>query len=77
MSEILKDGLMEFMRENEMKFEIVYMTFKTHANIALVFKDIEEAIKVLKNLNVICDDIFKFRHKMHVYNQLGYCYRLN
>jgi len=55
---------------------MLYFTQKTHANIALAFRDLDEAVRVLKNLKNICDDLFKLRHKMHVYNQLGYCYRV-
>lgn len=76
MADILKEYIMEQLRDDNKKFEMLYFTQKTHANIALAFRDINEAVKVLKNLKYICDDFFKLKHKMHVYNQLGYCYRV-
>jgi hypothetical protein len=76
MADLQKEYIMEQLRDDNKKFEMLYFTQKTHANIALAFRDLDEAVRVLKNLKNICDDLFKLRHKMHVYNQLGYCYRV-
>lgn len=76
MADLQKEYIMEQLRDDNKKFEMLYFTQKTHANIALAFRDLDEAVRVLKNLKNICDDLFKLRHKMHVYNQLGYCYRI-
>lgn len=67
-ADLLKDYIMEQLREDDKKFEMLYFTQKTHANIALALRDIDEARRVLKSLKNVCDDLFKHKHKMHVYN---------
>jgi hypothetical protein len=59
---------MEQLREDSKKFDMLYFTQKTHSNIALAFRDVDEARKVLTSLKNICDDLCKLKHKMHVYH---------
>jgi len=75
-SELFKDNIMEQLREDDKKFDMLYFTLKTHASVALAYRDVEEARRVLTSLKNICFDLFKLTHMMHVYNQLGYCYRI-
>jgi len=55
---------------------MLYFVQKTHTNIAMLLRDMAEAIKVLKCLKLDCESLMKYRFKMHVYHQLGYCYRI-
>ena len=75
-AELFKDNIMEQLREDNKKFDMLYFTQKTHASIALAFRDVDEARRVLTSLKNICGDLCKLPHKMHVYHQLGYCYRI-
>ena len=62
--------------EDNENFYAQYWTLKTHGNIALSFKDIEEAEKVFVDAKHLCEMKLKLHHKMVVYKQLGYIYRL-
>lgn len=64
------------MREDEKKFEMLYNTQKTHIEVAMLFRDIDEAVRVLKNLKYTCDEMLKLKYKIYVYSQLGYCHRI-
>lgn len=73
---LMRDNIMPKIREDPAVFEVLYQTQKTHGNIAMCFRDLDEALRVLKSLKNICDDLMHHKHKLTVYNQLGYCYRL-
>ena len=76
MAALFRDNILDHMRQDNSKFEVLYWTQKTHANIALSFRELQESIKVLKSLKNICEDLMKYKYKMYVYNQLGYIHRL-
>ena len=75
-ADLLKENIMQQMREDEKKFDMLFYTQKTHVEVAMLFRDIDEAIKVLKNLKYTCDEMLKLKYKIYIYSQLGYCYRI-
>lgn len=75
-ADLLKDNIMDHLRQNDSKFDMLFFTQKTHVNIAMLLRDMPEAIKVLRILKSDCANLMKLKHKMHVYHQLGYCYSI-
>lgn len=52
------------------------MSQKVMGDIYLDFKDLNEAIRVYKSMKILCEDFQRYREKMHIYEQIGYTYRL-
>jgi hypothetical protein len=67
-TDLFKNHMLDQLRENDRKFEMLYLTLKTHSNIAMLFRDMAESVKVLKELKEVCNDLMKYTHKMHVYH---------
>ncbi|CDW80099.1 histidine acid phosphatase family protein [Stylonychia lemnae] len=57
-------------------FELLFSTQRVLGNFYLDFKDLNEAVRVYKSLKILCEDFQKYKEKMHVYEQIGYVYRL-
>jgi hypothetical protein len=57
----------EHSHERERRFDVLYSAVKGHANIAIAFKDLHEAVRILKKLKHLCEDRAFYHNKMFVY----------
>ena len=62
--------------EKHNEFHCLYWVMKSYGNICLAFKDLNAAKQVFLKMKHECEDNTMYKHKMAIYKQLGYVYRL-
>ena len=62
--------------DEKTNFDIHYWVLKTQGDIAMHFKDIKESTQAFVKAKHLCEFFDMYGHKMIVYKQLGFLYRI-
>ena len=62
--------------DEKTNFDVHYWVLKTQGDIAMHFKDIKEATTAFVKAKHLCEFFDMYGHKMIVYKQLGFLYRI-